>query len=388
MPRRRAACYALGIIIFLSVPETKLVAFGDKQEAAAFSVAGGGYIANRDSFTHFSCRFKIKNGKAQSLKEALKGILSDEVITEVRWLVDGENVKYELTGEDRLLAAAKEAGRKALKPGKAVISLPFLPYVLLTNGKYRFRYTPPIEGANIGRPGIAAVPGIDITPFGLGIMGRDDCLNPGRILHDCAAGAVPCRYEGTKVIDGSEVVAYSRGGPEDYCFTYFMDPLRGFQPIQIWGKAGRSKVLDYKAFYWYEECDSGRWFPKRGVVIDNPEAKGSFFHVREVVVTELEAKRRPRRSEFSLTIPAGTQVSDPSLEPGFFNVSVATEVRLDTLKSISDECIAINEHLRLTPQTPQTSSRFPKTLFLATQCGIVIIFALYLYRRRYRISGN
>jgi hypothetical protein len=240
---------------------------------------------------------------------------------------------------------------------------------------------PVIKGANVGL--IAdRLPNIPVTPFGMGIMGINDGHNPGKVLAQCADGKVAGRYEGIEKLDGTDLLCFSRGDGDAYRFRYYFDPKRGFQPVQIWGKGARDQKWEYKAFVSsYRSCSRDRWFPDRGVVVWNPdEEEAGQFSVNEVVVRRLEVDKPPPDSEFYLDIAAGTQISDPTVSPGYVNVTRDETIRLNDLEPLRDKCRMSRGP---TAADAVKASRWPHgRIVAASVLAILAVAVLYLLRRR------
>jgi hypothetical protein len=298
-----------------------------------FGVAAEGYLSNRESFDSFTCKFTVTTAKAQSVQNALDGVFIDAVVSEGLWVVDKDRVKYELVGDPNLLTKALSAPRIGNK-----IGLPFDSEGYLTDGKIQMRHAPEINCANVRPPGVAG-PGIKLTPFGMGIMGEGDVVNPGRVLRDCADGKVFGRYDGSKLIDGIEALAFSRGEGEDYRLEYQLNPKQGFNPIRITGESPGSDQLDYRAFVTYRACTGERWFPERSVVVWNPDRKDPPFRIREIKLNEINLGKPPADS-FYLDMTKGTQVSDPTSQGGYYYLDKPERITLNDLQAAYDRCKA------------------------------------------------
>ena len=109
---------------------------GDPHGTAEFAAASEGYRSNREAFEFFSCRYIVSNGKAKSIQDAMDGKFIDLVAAEHRWLVNKKNVKYEVTGDQTLLAAAFAKPRVG-----NTIGLPFSPKGRLTDGVIQMGYS-------------------------------------------------------------------------------------------------------------------------------------------------------------------------------------------------------------------------------------------------------
>jgi hypothetical protein len=346
---------------------------------AELAVAAEGYMNNRESFGFFSCRFTVTTGKAQNIQEALNGNLTDPVVSEAYWIVDKKYVKYEVTGDEALLTKARAKPRVG-----NTVALPFCPEGFLTDGIIQMRHSPPIKGANIWPPGVAGS-GMGMTPFGIGIMASNDVMNPGKVLRACADGKVFGRYDGSKQIDGVELLMFFRGDGEDYRLKYWIDPMQGFNPIQITGQSSQTKSLEYRAFFTYRQCEGQRWFPVRGLVVWYPERSDPPFNVREIKVTELNTATPPALSDFYLDLPEKTQVSDPKNPAGYFYVKGQERVKLTDLQGVFDRC---KPPPIFGAEGPPASRKIGWTYYLLAAIGVPVFVAgcAWLYFRK-RKSG-
>ena len=94
---------------------------------------------------------------------------------------------------------------------------------------------------------------------------------------------------------------------------------------------------------------------------------------------DLDVATHPKRNEFVINIPAGTQISDPTIEPGFFNTREETRIDLDSLGRVAAQCLAVNEALTA-PEAP-SKSRSYLVLAILNICVIAVGLGAWWYRR-------
>ena len=330
-----------------------------ESEIAPLRDAAEGHSANRKAFGFLRCRFRLTEGKAATREDALAGIIVEAVRSEVLWLVDDSgNTRYERLCDPKVYKAGLErAGRPIARqsvegpaggapkgaggfPG--TFCLPCRNERVLRYGGLALSYGDVINASNVFTKG-QPQPGIDLNPFSMNMMGRDEFVNPGRLLHDVIEGRVVGRFEGRKTIGGVEVLPVSvdlDARPSNLRWRWCLDPNRGFLPLETSiADMVRSATVSLAVTTEIRACTKDRWFPIRSVIVHNPERAP--FRVQIVEVTELDVDRPPRASDFYLDLPAGTNASLPGV-PGPMSVRLKAPERIlgTELGALRDRIIA------------------------------------------------
>jgi hypothetical protein len=211
-----------------------------------------------------------------------------------------------------------------------------------SDAQRHFRHAPGIRGANISEKG-ATGPDLWWTPFGLGVMGRDEQDNPGRLLREALAGRYYGVYEGVETFDGEKLSKVTIGKSKDVlAVTFWIDPGRGFLPIRTIDRATRpGSLLFLSVIREVKQCSGGRWFPMRAIVVDDPTSTGRPLRARAFRVLELDVDHPPADDLLAVDLPGGTQVAESGGDPASFLVFQQPErVRVDGLATLLERCRA------------------------------------------------
>jgi hypothetical protein len=289
------------------------------------------YAANIHSFNFYSCRFRCTNGQAKSIGDAIQGKILNAVTGEYKLLEDEEKDIFEG------LSAPVPPNEKQAKPvpGKqGMFTIPASSVSserYLANGKMELAYTPQMRVAGLWSVD-AGNRGIDPTPLGKLGIGHRATEGPDVLL------ARPDEYEmqsdGMQELDGKPVLTIRiKNKKYDYVIGFSFDIGRGYLPIRrnltFKGRGLKSQtfVTDIR------ECSNQRWFPERIVYVSTPDV-GDLYGVQEFQVLDFDADRRPSADEFTIKIPAGTQVNDPNDAKKFFNLKQEEKINVDDLSKV------------------------------------------------------
>ena len=183
-----------------------------ESEIAPLRDAAEGYSANRKAFGFLRCRFRLIEGKAATREDALAGRVIEPIRSEVLWLVDDSgNTRYERLCDPKVYEAGLERAGRAIArqsvggpAGGAAkgaggflgsFCLPCRNERVLRYGGFALSYGDVIKAANVFTKG-QRQPGIDLNPFSMNMMGQDEYLNPGRLLHGAIEGPIGRAFRG------------------------------------------------------------------------------------------------------------------------------------------------------------------------------------------------
>lgn len=316
-------------------------------------------VANIESFPFYSCRYRNTKAQAHSIEAAIRGNYLNASYSDNRLVVDGSQDLYEG------FAPPPDPTQRKPIPGKKGAFMAPSPGVsdrYLSDGKKEMNYSPALRSINLFSIE-SNRRGIDITPWGM-IFGGHRLRNGPKVWLN-----QPERFtfsvDGFQEVDGRPVLTVRfkdkeifrpKSGPaiED-SYTYSFDPARGHLPIRLqllWN--GRPKSQTFVTHL--RECSKQRWFPERYVIVDTPDKEGALYEVREIKLLELDADHRPDKSEFVVSIPAGTQVLDVAKRDGrhFFTLKQDEKISIDDIPKMFEMCEQV-------PNTPLMDTAIPQS---------------------------
>jgi hypothetical protein len=318
-------------------------AAGAEDQRDAITSLKDAYTRNRQSFTAVDCEFTWRRGIAESLPDALAGMISTSLPAQHgRWVVDGQNEMYELRCDPELNQQVGQAKRNFAERGIKtstgwLIPVPCAESYYLKSEAYSLSYGSLTLAANLFPKPELDPGGIRVTPFNLDIMGGNEASSPTRYLDDCLNGRFESSVAGMQPIDGNEYLIVSLG--PGLRMTYGFDPQRGHllayysaSDANTGEKLFEMHVTDARA------CAGGRWFPTRTVLVSNPNP-GAPFDVRELQVVKLDVDSPPAPDAFQLDLAAGTQVNLPNHAGQLTNLNEAQSVGLADLPVLHARCL-------------------------------------------------
>jgi hypothetical protein len=304
-------------------------------------------------------------------------------------------VLYERICDPRIFEQAQEQARKT---GSSSFSVPINSTGLLTGSGMALGYSPGLQSVNLIREGRPQPP-IDLTPFGMELMGRDDAANPGRLLLECIAGKRRCREITAEKLDGRDVifvaVAENVGESE---IRFWLDPERGYNPLRF-SMYAKGSAEEFRAVWSeFKGCSDGRWFPAVATLIFKPGSSGP-YRVKALKLTDLQVEQPPADNEMCLRLPKGTCISDPETPFAHFTLSE------DRLISSADLPQLLNRAMEARDKRVEerksvvradgsrvfetsAATRWPTGLLTAAAVGLVFAVALAGWVRRKRLLGS
>jgi hypothetical protein len=373
-------------------------------EQSALHVLSEGYLHNRNSFDSIDCRFTLARTTARSTSEAIAGQFVGKTVSYAcLWLVNKEYVRFEKKCPEDLkketvavMEKHAKSGAAGSSKGPSVLAIPCKDELLLRNrnSSYGLSYSELIECATLTPKGVRDEGGIRGTPFDMEVMAADEYSNPHRNLQDCISGRFDGKYVGKENVKGRnlEVVSLAHKGKQER-MRFGFDPERGYLPVYISDRAPEDGyTLTYEAFITdARKCSGGRWFPTRCVVVYLRHSKvDGEIRVVEIKVTQLDVDNPPAHDRFDITIPAGFQVSVPSLDNQWLHVSTAITVGPGSLAQLHAMCAdhgkTYLEKRKIPNDRPVLQSPGWKR-FVAMGVGLVVILSCLFFiwiRKRQR----
>lgn len=389
------------LVVILACASDSLAISHD--ESHVFGTVREGYLANRRSFTRFTCKFNWNSGTAVDLHAALAGEIDVEVAHAGLWIVDEPNVRYELLCDPKVLEPAISRMRSGQdrnrSRGTSISILPCASRFYLKNAEIIAHQSKTISSVNLLTTDRFDAGGVDVTPISLGIMAADEFSSPDNYLTSVLDGRFVGKVEGPADVLGATTIEISAGKPREgkpNRMHFFFDPNRAFLPVKITDTDPDTGRIRLEAYYTdFRNCGSGRWFPMRGLVIKGGGPGGRVI-VRETKVIEFDLDQADK-SEFYLDIPAGTQVTIVN-SPYHVNIDENEHVAVDQLESLRQRCIKHGEE-RIERENAMKAgiagtaitadargSNLP--FIVGINVAIAITIALAVYARKLRAKSN
>jgi hypothetical protein len=344
-----------------------------------------GYMANRDAFRQFSCRFVVKRGKAATKEDALAGRLSEVVIRNGVWVVDGILQRYELICEDPKTEIMVPPAASVENKPLVLTSVQCISEKNICNGSLGLAYSPKLLAANIGA-GFGAEPPITYTPLSFGIMGNNESYGPK--LRERAGVNVIRRYGGVKNLNGKQLECLVVGESDSWYKEWWLDDSQGFIPIEVMFYLGNEVLEGCAVVTHVRKCVNDAYFPERSVTILTPNGSGPkdawVIELRELELT------RPTETDFSIEVAAGTQIVEAPTMLARIRVRGAQAIGLQDLEELVERCRGVRrtELDARKLASPQTKRGWGRTLlFVAGSLTLLLICGLLVVGRR-RVRGG
>jgi hypothetical protein len=331
-----------------------------------------------------------QNLQSETVAQAVKGIwqqTSETVTQDGIWLVQDGTVRFELkcSTDDKILTEKiskqnleqldKKIKESPSKPREQkFIKVPCLDSFLMeSKNSFRLTYSDRMKVANITPQGVnEAGIGIELSPFDMGIMARNEYANPSRCLQECINDRFIGCYEGTKEINGRqlEIVTIStKTGGNRPIMKFGFDPKQGFLVTYIADYDARTYNPNYEAFILEtKKCSGDRFFPVKSVVVTyRPNDKLS---VRNIVVTDLDVDTPLDPALFRFEIPKGAQVSVPSAKDQWLIVEEPLLITPQDIEPLQKKCI---EYARVYIKKHTTPPEFEPNLKRGNWLRVILI---------------
>jgi len=366
------------VFLFLSCTGQLPAELPPERQADFLKVAGQAYLHNREGFARFTCRFETTFGKARSWEDALARRLENPCTFDGLWVVDGDKVRFELLCDPEKIPV--------IAVGHYLDS-PFLSNMFLGDSSIQLTVSPDQGIANINPPELPA--GLKMTPFDMGWMGENEQSSPGRyILRSLEDKKETALYEGAEKHEGVEAAVVKVGGGKGgrWC-KYYMDPKRGFLPVET--VVTENDKMSYRYLITdIKSCPGGLWYPAQSLVVIYPFKGEPKFIVKIWEVKEMRLDELPPANPFCINVPKGTTICDASVStPAQYKLEKDETICLSGLKDVLDKARLIGakragigggERIAEHPR-----SNFGVIVGVNVALAVAIALAVYLrYRKR------
>lgn len=357
------------LYVGMAVARTGSEAIPTKDGGPQARAALAAYSANLNSFPYYKLRFRVTEGDARTLEDALAGKIMD-----AKW-----SDKLIIKDETRELLRGLETSKDPkLSDPEAEGALNFL-----SNGDLRMAYMPAWQSADIRMGNLESHGGLHLTP--MHEIGHRNRKGPDAMLRE--ADKFKYTFVGMEDIQGQGVYTILFEHPHKDASGkitrtdqyYSLDPARGYLPRRHrWvfdGKEGSVTYLTHD-----RECSNQRWFPERLVTyfsgFDPPRL------VREFRLLDLEVDKRPKPEDFNVVLPAGTLIKDGSKD--MFRLKQEEKVGPDDLPRL----VAMLKEKKTNPLMDTAIPRSSPYRWAYWAGGIMVGLGAvgYLVRRRMRAA--
>ena len=375
----------------------------------AIGVAIQGYQANREAFPSIRCRFRATKAKARSIEEAIQGaFVGDPIVYECLWVVNGAKVRHEalcrsapgnpeeVFSTTKNKATANQGSTDGVHAQATEVAVPCFSTGVLRNGSYALSYAPLGQTANLYPSDLEDPYGIRLTPFSMDIMGRDEMVNPARVLQDCLGGMFSGSFDGAEKVLGADTLAftatYKSGNASSIgkpAYRFLLDPRRGYLPIHTWGTRPDTAKRAYEAYMTHvRACSRDRWFPERSVVIWDIGGKGPYT-CQEIKVLELDVDNPPADQDLCADLKAGTQVNVRG-RPEWLVLRADEKVMATALEPLHQRCIEAGkkhgeqaEFAKRAEPKPAPDNRLRWLVTAMVGCGLAaaVLWSVLRWRR-------
>ena len=290
------------------------------------------YSENRGKFRQFECHYRVIDGTATSLSDAMAGKLANTQTQFGTWVVRDDWQRHELQCERQ---QRPEYDPSLARNGNLLMSGGSCDSTkVLTDGGLGLRYTWALEMASVA-PSVGQRPPIFYTPISMSDMGNNEQWGPDAPLRPVGGGTMTRRYGGKVVSDGRELESVFVGMEKDaQTFTgrhWLLDPQRGHFPVEMRycsnnQREGLTKVTDLR------QLENGGYFPFRSVSTGGPYAND----VLSVTIIEVETLvlGTPPDSAFTVSLPPGTMIANPDTNRGSFTFKDANDINITQLQEL------------------------------------------------------
>lgn len=307
---------------------------GSSEADAKTTALERAYLSNREAFREFSCRFVVKRGRAFTTEDALAGKLSDVVVRNGLWVVDGARQRYELICEDPKSEILVPPSAGLAKDNRLVYtSVKCLSETFICDDVVGLTYAPKHLVANIGTS-LGAEPRITVTPLSYGIMGVNETSGP--IFSSTVGSDVFRRYGGVKEVAGARLEALLVGKSSSFYKEFSLDAKRGFLPVEVRYYSRDGVLAGLAVVTKIRKCPNNAYFPERSVTLVNPDAPGP----KQVWVIELRdlTLTRPAEEELAIELVEGTEIVEPPTMLARVRLSKTQTVGVKDLGQLLDRC--------------------------------------------------
>jgi hypothetical protein len=288
-------------------------------------------LASYESFPFSRCRYRTTFAKAHTAIDAWDGKIYDAESCDALHLRDGNVEKLECDADP------SPESRKAVKgkDGRRLVYTSFVTRRFLADREHgELSFPPVLKAINLRSPEKVQGP-THATPFLYGFQ-----IHLGRsLIESKLTDQVTYRayFDGVQVLNDRPVVNLRLEGNvgNRFCqWLYCLDPEHGYLPIRHTESINKRIHIDNRITRW-RECSKGRWFPGEMISVSRL-SEGPPYNVVRLQILELDVDRRPATDEFSIEVPAGTQVCGTEAGRGHFYLKQDERIHVSDLPRMFD----------------------------------------------------
>lgn len=341
-------------------------------EALQIKAIGEAYLANRESFPFFHCRFTLSDGVAENLNDAIaRGPTRDVTVADCVWIVDGDRVRYERIPRGPM--TPKSAGGTSF-------TVPISPEIYLTAGEFGLYADLVLSGGGLASPNKRAPKQVTMTPWDLvDATGHGEEYSPGALIqkfHGMTQATFHIRATEQRLGRRTVPLDVNIGIP----LVFYLDPERGYLPIEMQSFMN-GQVFAHTFTTDVRACSNNRWFPERTVIAWPKPGDDGPLRVRELRITELEVDEPPDDDEFALVAPQDLRFHNGVDNTARVKVEAGRRIHVDDLPAL----VAESEHRILPSDAPLSASSSLRRWLIAANVAILLtLCAIAFYRRHKR----
>lgn len=216
----------------------------------------------------------------------------------------------------------------------------------------------------------------------MGAMGFRRQYAPGPLLSQCDKGTLRVIKCDHSLVENSPVVEVAFGRNDRAECRFFLDVQHGYLPRQIirYAYPDYKDELVHSYLLEEKECSRGRWFPMHTVVLLAPAKRP--VSVIDIRVTDLDVDSRPKPNEFTLTIPARTEIKNArdDLHQAFF-LKQEERINADDIPGLFKKLQEVKENPLA--DTSIKSSSWPIATYVYSFCAaVLLLIGIVFWRRR------
>lgn len=300
------------------------------------------FLANRENFQSFSCKFRVIHGRASSIENAWSeklDIRSEQygllAVHAGKMRYDSRCVKGEKTMAEMAAQLDKDRGRQTTSAACSSKGEFFD-----ANLDIHVPYGSLLRVVNIHRQGTFQ---IVHNPLSMGIMGPGDQFSPAGWIAAAKAGKHDCSYKGTQVIDGvtTDVIecGFDASAQRQHRLVLHLDLQRGAIPLRQYGydpdggPESETRALDIR------RTANGGWICGKSISVY--PSKNGRCSVWVIALEEIRLEP-PDRELFAIDLEDGWEVSNVADMRSTVRITGRERFYLDELPQWIDRC---NERL-------------------------------------------
>ncbi len=305
----------------------------DPAQLVALKEIAEGYFHNRESFPFFSCRLVLRQGNAKTWAEGIeRGPTQGDEELAGEWVVDGQHVLYH----------RRPSGEYQIRGFQGGLMVGIPPRIFVRDGSLVLSMDGILGGGAI-LPAGEGSPDIDMTSWNaLGMITEDESWTLGPLIRRALDKSARIVLKGEAMVRGVRTLRFDvefEAAPRNVCDVFFVDPQRGYLPIESWwgevaSRPGEPCRVERKVFITdIRRCSQDRWFPARcvGAWVG---AQGEPYTVREFRVVALDADRRPDAEALTVVLPARMQLHGGARLPADITLDAGTRVSPGNLREL------------------------------------------------------